>query len=111
MTLPTVRHDLTSLPARDRGQQDDSHNDWTYETGSAQVDEERQRAGEDVPSAMQRVSDILGLVEGAHTRYLAATPDERKQMNNALLSRVLIGPDDEDLLVEMRAEVSEILAG
>ncbi|MGW9717711.1 hypothetical protein, partial [Micrococcus aloeverae] len=31
-----VRHDLTSLPARDRGQQDDSHNDWTYETGSAQ---------------------------------------------------------------------------
>ncbi|MEV7498920.1 thioredoxin family protein, partial [Micrococcus luteus] len=32
-----VRHDLTSLPARDRGQQDDSHNDWTYETGSAHV--------------------------------------------------------------------------
>ncbi|WP_206661114.1 hypothetical protein, partial [Propioniciclava flava] len=36
VTLPAVRHDLTSLPARDRGQQDDSHNDWTYETGSAQ---------------------------------------------------------------------------
>ncbi|WP_082264796.1 hypothetical protein [Rothia kristinae] len=35
MTLPAVRHDLTSLPARDRGQQDDSHNDWTYETGAA----------------------------------------------------------------------------
>ncbi|MEV7102200.1 hypothetical protein ACIQ00_11350, partial [Micrococcus luteus] len=33
-----VRHDLTSLPARDRGQQDDSHNDWTYETGSAHFD-------------------------------------------------------------------------
>ncbi|WP_284530364.1 hypothetical protein, partial [Microbacterium sp. T2.11-28] len=37
VTLPAVRHDLTSLPARDRGQQDDSHNDWTYETGSAQT--------------------------------------------------------------------------
>ena len=36
VTLPAVRHDLTSLPARDRGQQGDSHNDWTYETGSAQ---------------------------------------------------------------------------
>jgi len=35
VTLPAVRHDLTSLPARDRGQQDDPHNDWTYETGSA----------------------------------------------------------------------------
>ena len=38
VTLPAVRHDLTSLPARDRGQQDDSHNDRTYETGSAHVD-------------------------------------------------------------------------
>ncbi|MDF1489390.1 hypothetical protein P0D62_13655, partial [Tessaracoccus sp. HF-7] len=38
VTLPAVRHDLTSLPARDRGQQDDPHNDWTYETGSAHND-------------------------------------------------------------------------
>ena len=38
MTLPTVRHDLTSLPARNRGQQDDSHNDWTYKTGSVHPD-------------------------------------------------------------------------
>ncbi|GAA1142328.1 YidH family protein [Microbacterium aurantiacum] len=36
MTLPTVRHDLTSLPARHRGQQDDSQNHRTNETGSAQ---------------------------------------------------------------------------
>ncbi|WP_265795208.1 hypothetical protein [Gordonia zhenghanii] len=32
-------------------------------------------------------------------------------MNNALISRVLIGPDDEDLRTEMRTEVTEILAG
>ena len=37
VTLPAVRHDLTSLPARDRGQQDDSHNHWTYETGSPHI--------------------------------------------------------------------------
>jgi hypothetical protein len=35
VTLPAVRHDLTSLPARNREQQDDSHNDRTYKTGSA----------------------------------------------------------------------------
>ena len=35
VTLPAVRHDLTSLPARDRGRQDDSQNHRTYETGSA----------------------------------------------------------------------------
>lgn len=37
VTLPAVRHDLTSLSARHRGQQDDSHNDRTYETGSAHL--------------------------------------------------------------------------
>ncbi|MCG7418675.1 hypothetical protein MHY30_14275, partial [Microbacterium sp. ACRRU] len=36
VTLPAVRHDLTSLPARTLGRQDDSHNDWTYKTGSVQ---------------------------------------------------------------------------
>jgi len=34
--LPRVRHDETSLPARSSEHQDDSHNDWTYITGSAQ---------------------------------------------------------------------------
>jgi len=34
VTLPAVRHNLTSLPARTLGRQDDSHNDWTYKTGS-----------------------------------------------------------------------------
>ena len=37
VTLPDVRHDLTSLPARNHGRQDDSQNHRTYETGSAQV--------------------------------------------------------------------------
>jgi len=37
VTLPAVRHNLTSLPARTLGRQDDSHNDWTYKTGSVQV--------------------------------------------------------------------------
>ncbi|MFJ4761741.1 peptide-methionine (R)-S-oxide reductase, partial [Kocuria marina] len=31
-----VRHDLTSLPARNHGRQDDSQNHRTYQTGSAQ---------------------------------------------------------------------------
>uniref|UniRef100_UPI00346046EC LuxR C-terminal-related transcriptional regulator n=1 Tax=Kocuria marina TaxID=223184 RepID=UPI00346046EC len=35
VTLPAVRHDLTSLTARTPGQQDDSHNHRTYQTGSA----------------------------------------------------------------------------
>jgi hypothetical protein len=29
LSLPGIRHNQTSLPARNRGQQDDSHNNWT----------------------------------------------------------------------------------
>ena len=36
VTLPSVCHDLTSLPARSLEQQDNSHNDWTYKKGSGQ---------------------------------------------------------------------------
>lgn len=74
------------------------------------INEEVSLLGEDTDSAMRRVSEILDLLGGAHARYLAAAPDARKQMNNALLSRVLIGPSDEDLRVELRDEIAEVLA-
>lgn len=75
------------------------------------IEGERERLSEDVASILRRITDALDLLDGAHARYLAAMSDARKQMNNALFSRILIGPADEDLHVEMRAEVSEILAG
>lgn len=75
----------------------------------ARIEGERKRLGEDVVSIVQRITGILDLLEGARTRYLAATPDTRKQMNNALFNRILIGPANEDVRVEIRAEVSEVL--
>lgn len=75
------------------------------------IEGERERLSEDVASILRRIADALDLLDGAHARYLAATSDVRKQVNNALFTRILIGPADEDLHVEMRAEVSEILAG
>ncbi len=77
----------------------------------ARITGERERFSEDVVSIVQRMDDVLDLLEGAHARYLSASADARKQMNNALFSRIFIGPADEDLCVEMCAEVSEILAG
>lgn len=76
----------------------------------AQIEVERERLSEDVVSIVRRITDVLDLLEGAHARYLAATSDARKQMNNALFSRILIGPADEGLRIEMHAELSEILA-
>lgn len=77
----------------------------------ARITGERERLSEDAISIVQRMDDVLDLLEDAHARYLSATADARKQMNNALFSRIFIGPADEDLCVEMCAEVSEILAG
>jgi len=76
----------------------------------SRVNEERTRLGENTDSAVRRVSEVLELLNGAHTRYLAATSDARKQMNNALFSRVLIGPGEEDPRVELRDEIAEALA-
>lgn len=77
----------------------------------ARIEGERERLSEDVVSIERRITGVLDLLEGAQVRYLTATSDARKQMNNALFGRILIGPADEDLRVELRAEVSEILAG
>ena len=72
------------------------------------IDAERESLGEDIALCTQRVTDALNLLEGAHTRYLAATPVDRKQLNNALVSRVLIGPSDENLHVELHPEIAEL---
>lgn len=77
----------------------------------ARLEGERERLSEDAVSIERRITGVLDLLEGAQVRYLTARSDARKQMNNALFNRILIGPVDEDLHIEMRAEISEILAG
>lgn len=72
---------------------------------------ERKRLDVGLSTRMQQVSDTLDLLEDAHARYLGAAPEDRKQMNNALFSHILIGPADEEVSVELRAEVTEILFG
>lgn len=76
----------------------------------ARINEELRLLREDRDSEVRRVSEVLDLLGGAHARYIAATSDARKQMNNALFSRVLIGPGDEDLRIEPWDEIAEVLA-
>jgi site-specific DNA recombinase len=77
----------------------------------AQTEAERERMGVDFSTRMQQVSDTLDLLEGGHAGYLRATPEDRKQINNALFNRILIGAAEGELSVELRAEITEILAG
>lgn len=78
--------------------------------GLARTQAEREFLGVDFSTRMQQVRETLDLVEDAHARYLGATPEDRKQINNALFSRILIGATDGEFSVELRAEVTEILA-
>lgn len=74
------------------------------------IEAERESLSEDIALCTQRVTDALNLLEDAHARYIAATPGDRKQLNNALVSRVLIGPSYENLHVELHPEIAELTA-
>lgn len=58
---------------------------------------------------MQRIFGLLDVLESTLAQYLAALPNARKQMNNALPGQTLIGPGADDIRVEMRDEVTEVL--
>lgn len=66
MPLPRVRHDETSLPARSSEHQDDSHNDWTYITGSAH--------GLKLNEDLQNL-DGLSIIHGLWARLLLSQSD------------------------------------
>ncbi|GAB3618395.1 hypothetical protein GCM10027416_29520 [Okibacterium endophyticum] len=74
----------------------------------AHIDLERERLSADDALRQQPLSESLDLLEDAHSRYLAAAPADRKQLNNALLEHVLIGPSPEDIQVSLRSEITEL---
>lgn len=65
---------------------------------------------EDVSLRRQRLTESLDLLEGAYSRYLAAPPADRKQLNNALLSHILIGPSPDDTCVVLLPEIGELVS-
>lgn len=75
----------------------------------ARIVADQERLGEGDVLRLQRARDALDLLEGAQARYLTAAPHERKQVNNALFSRVLVGPASEEIRVELLPEIAEIL--
>ncbi|MCU1530110.1 MAG: Site-specific recombinase, invertase Pin s [Frondihabitans sp.] len=64
--------------------------------------------GEDITRRLQRMVESLNLIESAHSRYLAAASADRKQLNNAVLSHILIGPSSEDIHIELRPEIANL---
>lgn len=69
---------------------------------------EQERLSDDVASQTKHLAESLDLLEDACNRYLASAPADRKQLNNALLDRVLIGPNPEDIYVELRPEIAKL---
>ncbi|GAB3598490.1 hypothetical protein [Microbacterium tumbae] len=74
----------------------------------SRTEAEKERLSDDVVFQMKPVAESLNLLEGAYDRYLAAAPADRKQLNNALMNHVLIGPKPEDIYVELRPEIAKL---
>lgn len=69
---------------------------------------EEERLSDDVVFQTKHLAESLDLLEDAYDRYLAAAPADRKQLNNALMDRVLIGSNPEDTCVELRPEIAKL---
>ncbi|GAB3296544.1 recombinase family protein [Pseudoclavibacter terrae] len=69
---------------------------------------EEESPSDDVVFQMKHLADSLDLLEDAYDRYLAAAPADRKPLNNALMDRVLIGPNPEEVCVELRPEIAKL---
>ncbi|MCC2030495.1 recombinase family protein [Microbacterium sp. YMB-B2] len=74
----------------------------------SRTEAEEERLSDDVTLQMKHLAESLDLLEDACNRYLAAAPADSKQLNNALLDRVLIGPNPEDIYVELRPEIAKL---
>jgi len=74
----------------------------------SRTEAEKERLSGDVAFQMKHLAESLDLLEDACDRYLAAAPTDRKQLNNVLLDRVLIGPNPEDIRVELRPEIAKL---
>jgi hypothetical protein len=74
----------------------------------SRTEAEEERLSDDVAFRMKHLAESLDLLEDACDRYLAAAPADRKQLNNALLDRVLIGPNPEDICVALRPEIAKL---
>lgn len=69
---------------------------------------EEERLSDDVVFQVKHLAESLDLLEDAYDRYLAAAPADRKHLNNALMDRVLIGTNPEDICVELRPEIAKL---
>ncbi|MDA4893253.1 recombinase family protein [Streptomyces sp. MS2A] len=74
----------------------------------SRTEAEQERLSDDVAFQMKHVAESLDLLEGACDRYLAAASADRKQLNNALLDRVLIGPNPEDICIQLQPEIAKL---
>lgn len=74
----------------------------------SRIETEQERLSDDVAFQRKHLTESLDLLEDARDRYLAAAPADRKQLNNALMNHVLIGPKPEQIYVELRPEIAKL---
>ena len=75
----------------------------------ARLDQARKSAATDLGELEQDVREALGLLQDAHATYEQSPAHIRKQLNRAVFTRVLLGP--EDIRVELNEPYATLSAG
>lgn len=67
----------------------------------ARLDHDRKAAETDLADLEQQTRDALDLLQDAHEAYERAPGPIRKQLNQALFTRILLGPEPEQIQVQL----------
>jgi len=77
----------------------------------AKLVRERKSAAADLAELEQGIREALDLLQDAHATYERSPAHIRKQLNRTLFARILLGPDTDDIRVELNEPYTTLSAG
>jgi chaperonin cofactor prefoldin len=77
----------------------------------AKLVRERKSAATDLAELEQGIREALDLLQDAHATYERSPAHIRKQFNRTLFARILLGPDANDICVELNEPYTTLSAG
>jgi chaperonin cofactor prefoldin len=77
----------------------------------ARIVRERTTAATDLADLEKGIREALDLLQDAHATYECSPDHIRKQLNRTLFARILLGPDADDIRVELNEPYTTLSAG
>lgn len=74
-------------------------------------DHQRKKAATRIADLEHPIREALELLQDAHETYVQATPTVRKQLNQALFTRILLGTEPTQIRIELNEPYSSLTGG